>query len=77
MDFLLDFSRISQDQESPLNDFSISRDKFNLSEKERTREESYEDIMKQIHLTKLEKIELNKQLEQIKRECYQTYLRQF
>jgi len=39
----------------------MSHNKFNTSEKERTREESYEDIMKQIYQTKLERIELNKQ----------------
>jgi hypothetical protein len=63
LDFLLNFSRISEEnREGSFNDFSMSRDKLNTSEKERTREESYEDIMKQIHQTKLERIDLNKQL---------------
>lgn len=63
MDFLLNISTISESaRDSSFHDFSmISHNKFNTSEKERTREESYEDIMKQIHQTKLERIELNKQ----------------
>ncbi len=78
LDFLLNFSRISEEnKETSFNDFSISRDKLNLTEKERTREESYEDIMKQIHQTKLERIELNKQLSTLKNEIYCSYLHPF
>lgn len=78
LDFLLNFSRISEEnREVSYNDFSMSRDKLNTTEKERTREESYEDIMKQIHQTKLERIELNKQMVALKNEIYHSYLQPF
>jgi hypothetical protein len=43
------------------------RDKLNCTEKERTREESYEDIIAQIHQTKVEQQQLVQQLEELKR----------
>jgi hypothetical protein len=52
----------------------VSRDKSSITEKERTREESYEDVMRQIHQAKLEKADLIKQLDSNKREVYAKYL---
>lgn len=49
LNLLLDYSDILETpSEHQSCEFSISKDKLNLSEKERTREESYEDICKQI-----------------------------
>lgn len=56
---------------------SPRRDKLNCTEKERTREESYEDIIAQIHQTKVEQQQLVQQLEELKRTTREKYLRNF
>jgi hypothetical protein len=52
-DNLLDFSNIEPHHGSTFHELSPSKDKFNLTEKERTREESYEEIVRMINMAKI------------------------